>query len=286
MSTPPDAPGLELVLDGIGFGEGPRWHDGRLWFSDFLRKQVSSVGNDGTRHVELEIDDAPSGLGWLPDGRMLVVSMHRRAVLRREADGSVVLHADLSEVARGHANDMVVAADGTAYVGNFGSDLLGGEPLAPAHLAVVRPDGTAGADATPLMFPNGAVVTPDGKTLIVGETLAAHYRAFTIDGAGNLGESRIWAEVPGRSPDGCVLDAEGAIWFADASRGEVVRVREGGEIADVIETPDHAYACTLGGDDGRHLFILTCSGPPMPSLAAGTGRLWRIHVDVPHAGRP
>jgi sugar lactone lactonase YvrE len=282
----PNARSLELVLDGLGFGEGPRWHDDRLWFSDFVLQLVLSVGEDGQARVELELDDRPSGLGWLPDGRLLVVSMHRRAVLRRENDGSVVTHADLAGIATGDTNDMVVSADGTAYVGNFGSDLLGGEPLKPAQLAIVRPDGTATAAADPLMFPNGSVITADGATLIVGETLAAQYRAFAIRDDGSLGESRIWAEVPNRSPDGCVLDTEGAIWFADASRGEVARVREGGEITDVIATPDHAYACTLGGADGRQLFVLTCPGPPMPDLPAGSGRLWTVRVDVPHAGRP
>jgi sugar lactone lactonase YvrE len=286
MTAAQNARRLHLILDGLGFGEGPRWHDGRLWFSDFLLQQVSSVGADGDHRVEVQLDDSPSGLGWLPDGRLLVVGMHRRAVLRVESDGKVVTHADLSGIAGGEANDMVVAADGTAYVGNFGSNLLGGEPLTPARLAIVRPDGTVTAATDPLMFPNGSVITPDGRTLIVGETLAAHYRAFPINDDGGLGESRIWAEVPGRSPDGCVLDADGAIWFADASRGEVVRVREGGEITDVIPTPDHAYACTLGGDDGRKLFVLTCSGPPMPDLVPGSGRLWSVPVDVPHAGRP
>jgi sugar lactone lactonase YvrE len=236
--------------------------------------------------VELELDDRPSGLGWLPDGRLLVVSMHRRAVLRRESDGTLVTHADLSAVATGDTNDMVVAADGTAYVGNFGSDLLGGEPLKPASLAIVSAGGRISTAAKPLLFPNGSVITPDGGTLIVGETLAAHYRAFTIQDDGSLGDDWIWAEVAGRSPDGCVLDAEGAIWFADASRGEVVRVREGGEITDVIATPDHAYACTLGGTDGRRLFVLTCPSPPMPDLAPGSGRLWSAEVEVPHAGRP
>ncbi len=286
MTAAPNARELELVVDGLGFGEGPRWHEERLWFSDFLLQQVLSVGADGNPRVEVEIDDRPSGLGWLPDGRLLIVSMHHRAVLRREANGSLVRHSDLSAIATGETNDMVVGADGTAYVGNFGSDLLGGAPLTPARIAIVRPDGSATAHKQPLMFPNGSVITPDGRTLIVGETLAAHYRAFAIDDDGGLGDSRIWAEVPGRSPDGCVLDAEGAIWFADASRGEVVRVREGGEIADVIPTPDHAYACTLGGDDGRRLFVLTCPTPPMPGLEVGGGRLWSVAVDVPHAGRP
>src|SRR5882724_4387914 len=138
MSATQNARSLHLVLDGLGFGEGPRWHDERLWFSDFLLQQVSSVGADGDHRVELQLDDRPSGLGWLPDGRLLVVAMRRRAVLRVEADGQLFTHADLSEIAGGETNDMVVAADGTAYVGNFGSDLLGGEPLTPAHLAVVR----------------------------------------------------------------------------------------------------------------------------------------------------
>jgi sugar lactone lactonase YvrE len=286
MTAAKHARSLELVLDGLGFGEGPRWHDDRLWFSDFVLQHVVSVGAGGPPRVELEVDDWPSGLGWLPDGRLLLVSMHHRAVLRREHDGSVVSHADLSAIATGNTNDMVVAADGTAYVGNFGSDLLGGEPLEAAQLAIVRPDGTVTAGPDSLMFPNGSVITADGATLIVGETLAAQYRAFPIQDDGSLGASRIWAEVPGRSPDGCVLDAEGAIWFADASRGEVARVREGGDIIDVIATPDHAYACTLGGADGRQLFVLTCPTPPMPGIVAGTGRLWTVAVDVPHAGRP
>jgi sugar lactone lactonase YvrE len=257
-----------------------------LWFSDFILQHVRSVGADGTPRVECELDDRPSGLGWLPDSRLLVVSMHRRMVLRRETNGTLVTHADLSAIATGDANDMVVAADGTAYVGNFGSDVLGGEPLEPAQLAIVRPDGTARAAGQALMFANGSVITPDGRTLIVGETLAAQYRAFPIGDDGDLGESWIWAKIAGRSPDGCVLDAEGAIWFADASRGEVVRVHEGGEITQVIATPDHAYACTLGGADGRQLFILTCPTPPMADLVAGSGRLWTTRVDAPHAGRP
>jgi sugar lactone lactonase YvrE len=278
--------GLELVLDGLGFGEGPRWHDGRLWYSDFVLHEVASIDVHGERQVELVLDDSPSGLGWLPDGRLLVVSMHRRRVMRRESDGSVVVHGDLTQVAEGDANDMVVADDGTAYVGNFGSDLLNGEKLRPAQLAMVRPDGSVSVAARELLFPNGSVITADGKVLIVGETLGHRYQAFGIREDGTLSEGRVWAEVEGRSPDGCTLDAAGGIWFADASRGEVVRVQEGGLITSVIETPDHAYACMLGGDDGRSLFVLTCPTPPMPGLQAGTGRLWKIEVDVPHAGRP
>jgi sugar lactone lactonase YvrE len=222
----------------------------------------------------------------LPDGRLLIVSMRRRALLRREPDGQLVEHADLSSVATSDANDMVVGPDGTAYVGNFGSDLLAGQPLQPASLAVVRPDGTVTAVEAELLFPNGSVITPDGRTLIVGESLARRYRAFPIGPDGSLGESRVWAELDKRSPDGCTLDAEGAIWFANAGGREVVRVLPGGEIAQVIETPDTAYACALGGADGRTLIVATSPTPPRDDVQPGAAQLWRTTVDVPHDGYP
>src|SRR4051794_621153 len=172
---------MEPFLGGLGFGEGLRWHDDRFWFSDFLRHHVASIGPDGQDlRVECVLDDRPSGLGWLPDGRLLVVSMRRRALLRREADGCMTEHADLRTVATSDANDMVVGPDGTAYVGNFGSDLLAGKPLRPASLAVVRPDGAVTAVEAELLFPNGSVISPDGRTLIVGESLGRRYRAFPI----------------------------------------------------------------------------------------------------------
>lgn len=274
---------LELVLDGLGFGEGLRWHEDRLWFSDFLFHHVLSLGTDGDLRVEVELDDQPSGLGWLPDGRLLIVAMHQRAVLRQEPDGKLVLHADLSDVATGDANDMVVNADGTAYVGNFGRLHDGGRE---ADVALVRPDGTVQTAATGLLFPNGSVITPDGRWLIVGESIGRRYRAFPINGDGTLGHGRVWAEVGERAPDGCTLDAEGAIWFADAIGRELVRVKESGEIVELVETPETAYACCLGGDDGRTLFFVTAPGPPMGDLEPGHGKLYRCTVDVPHAGLP
>ena len=277
---------LTQLLDGLGFGEGLRWHDDRLWFSDFLQHRVSSIGPDADLRVEAELDDRPSGLGWLPDGRLLVVSMHERRLLRREPDGEPVLHADLSSIATSHTNDMVVAADGTAYVGNFGSDLLGGSARATARLAIVRPDGTVLGGPDGLEFPNGSVITPDGRMLIVGESFAQHYRAFPIHDDATLGEGRVWAEVPGRAPDGCTLDADGAIWFADARAPELVRVAEGGEILEVIPTPDPCYSCALGGSDGRTLYVVTARTLPGPDAPIGTGRLWSVPVDAPHAGRP
>jgi sugar lactone lactonase YvrE len=277
---------IELLIDGLGFAEGLRWRDGRLWFSDFVCNHVASVGTDGHLRVEVQLEERPSGLGWLPDGRLLIVAMHSKAVLRREADGTLVPHADLAHVAGSDCNDMVVAADGTAYVGNFGSDLLAGEPIRPADLAMVRPDGSVAVAATGLVFPNGSVITPDGRTLIVGESLARRYRAFTIQRDGTLTDSRIWAELGDRSPDGCSLDEEGAIWFANASKGEVARVNEGGLITDVIDTPDTAYACALGGDDGRTLFIATSPSVPLRGLPAGGGRIWTARVQSGHAGLP
>jgi sugar lactone lactonase YvrE len=277
---------MDLVLDGLGFGEGPRWHEDRIWFSDLLMRRVSSLGDDGELKIELELDDRPSGLGWLPDGRLLVVAMDRRAVLRREPGGELVLHADLSAVATSHANDMVVAADGTAYVGNFGSDVLAGEPLREANLAVVHPDGSIEIGAVGLSCPNGSVITADGALLIVGESRAARYQAFPILSDGTLGPARLWANVEGRVPDGCTLDAEGAIWFADAGGNGVFRIAEGGEVLDSVETPDPAFACMLGGASGSSLYILTSPSRPVPGAEAGKGRLWRVHVCAPRAGWP
>jgi sugar lactone lactonase YvrE len=276
--------GLPVFVSGIGFGEGPRWHDGRLWFSDFHQHSVSSVGDDGTRVVQLEIDDSPSGLGWLPDGRLLVVAMESRRVLRVEPDGGVVTHADLSAVAVGRANDMVVAADGTAYVGNFGFEL--GTPMQPAVLARVQPDGTVDVVADGLEFPNGTVITPDGRTLIVGESMAKRVTAFTIADDGTLHDRRLWADLGDVMPDGCTLDTEGAIWFADARGTAVVRVREGGEVTDRIEADQHTFACALGGDDGRTLFVICADGFGGEEDAPPTGTVRTARVDVPHAGLP
>lgn len=274
----------ELVVDGIDFGEGPRWHLGRLWFSDFYQGTISSVGHDRRRRVEVEWDGRPSGLGWLPDGRLLFVSMTDQRVMRREHDGSIVEHADLVGIATGLCNDMVVGSQGNAYVGNFGFDFEAGAEPQSATLAIVWADGTVTAAADDLQFPNGSVITDDGSTLIVGESMGARYTAFTITSDRGLTDRRVWAEVPGMAPDGCTIDAEGAIWFADALGRQVVRVREGGEITHRLPTPDNVYACMLGGPDARTLFALTAAGGH-PDVAAGTatGALWQTHVEIGRA---
>ena len=279
---------LDLLVDGVDFGEGPRWHDGRLWYSDFYQRTIHAVSTDGEREaMHADLPDRPSGLGWTPDGRLLAVSMTERKLLREDDGGALVEHADLSSVAAGHGNDMVVDADGNAYVGNFGFDNEAGGRFSPADLALVRPDGTVEVAATGLRFPNGSVITPDGSTLVVGESFGAGYEAFTIAADATLGERRRWADVPGMAPDGCTLDADGAIWFADAIGSQVVRVREGGEITHTVATPMPTFACALGGDDGRTLFVL-CAPSSRPADVAGkrAGGIYTTTVDVPHAGRP
>jgi sugar lactone lactonase YvrE len=277
----------ELLVDGVDFGEGPRWRDGVLWYSDFYQRAIYNVTESGERTVAYgDLSDRPSGLGWLPDGTLLVVSMENRQVLKAEGD-SLVLHADLSEMAAGRCNDMVVSASGNAYVGNFGFDLEANDEPAVTDLHLVRPDGSVEVAATDLFFPNGSVITPDGATLIVGETFGSKYSAFDINADGTLTNRRVWAEAPGTAPDGCSLDTDGAIWFSDAVGSQVVRIHEGGEISETVATPMPTFACVLGGADGTTLFAL-CSPGSHPDEVAGKGggAIYRRNVAAPHAGLP
>jgi len=278
----------ELLVDGVDFGEGPRWHDGAFWYSDFHQRSIYRVTVDGERNAMFSgLDDRPSGLGWLPDGSLLAVFMTSRRVMRDAGDGTLVEHADLSDIAAWHCNDMVVAPNGNAYVGNFGFDLEAGSSFATADLALVRPDGTVEVAAEAMRFPNGSVITPDGSTLIVGQSFGGDYVAFTIGDDGTLTGRRQWAEIPGTAPDGCTLDAEGGIWFSDALGAQVVRVEEGGQVTDRIATPQPTFACMLGGDDGRTLFAL-CAPGSHPDEVAGkaAGSIQTRRVDHPHAGNP
>ena len=276
---------MKHLIGGIDFGEGPRWHEGRLWYSDFHQKTVYSVDLNGERNVELTLDDQPSGLGWMPDGSMLVVSMTNRQVLRVFGN-EVSVHADLSDLATWHCNDMVVNSAGHAYVGNFGFDLDGQAKFCTAALIHISPDGKASIGADELAFPNGSVITPDGKTLIVGETFGSCYKSFTINEDGSLSEPSLWAEIPGTFPDGCTMDAEETIWFADASTPRVIRVAQGGKILEEVETPQVPYACILGGEAGKTLFVLTADSSGPNQSGSGNGNLWTHEVSVPHAGLP
>ena len=278
-----------VLLDDLAFPEGPRWHENRLWFSDQHDKRVVAMDPNGKAETICEVPQQPSGLGWLPDGRMLVVSMLDKQVLRREPDGSVVTHADLGALAPGACNDMVVDETGRAYVGNFGFDMYAGEQPVEAGLIAVEPDGTTSLASDPLAFANGTVITPDGTTLLVGESMAARIRAFDRDPAdGKLSNPRVWATFDGATPDGICLDAEGAIWAASPFTGDVIRIAEGGEVLETVKTSHPgAFACMLGGPERRTLFV--CTAPdhiPEQVKAAHQGRIEVLEVDVPGAGLP
>ncbi|MDJ0789255.1 MAG: SMP-30/gluconolactonase/LRE family protein [Myxococcota bacterium] len=274
------------LLDGLAFGEGPRWHEGRLWFSDMHHHQVIAVDESGKAEVQFEVPHRPSGLGWLPDGRLLVVSMTDRKLLVREGD-VLRQHADLRSFASWHCNDMLVDDKGRAYVGNFGFDLDGGAKPCHANLIRVDPDGAVSIAAEEMSFPNGTVLTPDGRTLIVGESFGTCLTAFDVAPDGSLSNRRVWATLTGATPDGICLDAEGAVWVASPISGEVLRVREGGEVTHGVGVEHQAFACMLGGDDGRTLFICTAKGSdPEATVTEKAGRIETIRVDVPHAGLP
>jgi sugar lactone lactonase YvrE len=278
---------FELFIDGIDFGEGPRWHDGRLWYSDFYQRAIYAVSEQGDRTTQFgNLNDRPSGLGWMPDGRLVAVSMEQRKLLI-ESDGELVEHADLSRVATWHCNDMVVDATGNAYVGNFGFDYEGHAAFASADLALVRPDGTVEVAAERLAFPNGSVITADGKTLIVGQSFGGDYVAFDINPDATLTNRRQWAEIPGTAPDGCTLDSAGGIWFSDAIGSQVIRVEEGGNVTHRIPTPMPTFACMLGGSTGHTLFAL-CSQGSLPDEVAGkaAGAIYAMSVPAAHVGLP
>lgn len=275
---------LQPVIDGLAFAEAPRWHGGKLWFSDMYTHSVPCLDPEGALTTVAQVPGRPSGLGWLPDGRLLVVSMAERKLLRMEAQG-LVEHADLSQLARFDCNDMVVDRHGRAYVGNLGFDVFGGAPLQPAALVMVMPDGQARTVADGLLFPNGAVITPDGKTLIIAETFGYRLSAFDVASDGALSGRRIWADLGGVMPDGICLDAEGAIWLGSPLTSEFLRVCEGGAVTDRIECAQPAIACALGGADGRTLYLV--SGPttrPEAALAARAGRIDAVRVAVAGAG--
>jgi sugar lactone lactonase YvrE len=275
-------PELDVLLDGLAFPEGPRWHDDRLYFSDMHGKRVVAVDMDGKTETIVDVPNQPSGLGWMPDGSMLVVSMVDRKVLRL-ADGELAEHADLSTLAPAHCNDMVVDRNGRAYVGNFGFDMYGGEPWRKTNLIAVDPDGTCWIAADELSFPNGPVITPDNDTLIVGESTAARLTAFDIAPDGRLSNRRVWASLReiGATPDGICLDAANSIWVACPATDRCVRVAEGGELLDEVTTGRGTFACALGGPDGRTLFICTAdTHEPAAARNALSGRIETVRVDT------
>jgi sugar lactone lactonase YvrE len=280
----------------LWFGEGPRWHDDALWFSDMHGHRVvrTTAGGDAATVAEITHDE-PSGLGWLPDGRLLVVAMETQRLLRVEHDGQVVEHADLSGLARGSINDMIVAADGTAYIGDMGQRIHEGGPRVAGQTLRVSPDGRVACAADDLQSPNGHILTDDERTLIVAESAASRLTAFTRADDGSLHDRRVFAElraekpgVPVAPPDGICLDAEGAVWVADPIGARVFRVREGGEVTDSFGFDDAIpVACVLGGPGRRTLFMCVAADWKRDVVRqAPTGRIVAADVDVAGAGRP
>jgi sugar lactone lactonase YvrE len=284
----------EPFLSGLFFGECPRWHEGRLWYSDFFDHAVCSVSPEGDRRVEVKFDGEPAGLGWLPDGRLLINSRLDRVVMRREADGTLVVHGDLRPWATWHANDMVVATNGQAYAGNFGFDLDGlyegrvkPEDIRPASLIRVDPDGSSHEAADGFAFPNGAVITEDGSTLIIAESMGGRLTAFDRAADGTLTNRREWAALSGVAPDGICLCEDNTVWVSNALGTECVRVVEGGEVLERVETSVNCFACMLGDEDRRTLYLVVApDSHDAKARAARHGAIEKVRTTLAGAGRP
>ncbi|MFF5185667.1 SMP-30/gluconolactonase/LRE family protein [Streptomyces sp. NPDC000345] len=284
MSTP------TRLYSGFRFPEGGRWHDGRLWFSDMHTGEIFRVDPDGDQLPEVvtRIDDQPSGLGWLADGSLLISSMLRRVVLKHAPDGSQSVHADLSAMTDAPINDMVVDESGTAYLGGFGYDLYAGAPQENGPVFAIPPTGEARVADSDMVFPNGAVILPGTRTLVVAETWAARLTAFDIGEDGELSGKRLWAPLPaGSTPDGLCVDAEGGVWVSCIVNGRFIRVLAGGEVTDVVDVPGRcATDCVLGGHDGRSLYLLTSNSWQPADTEERQGWIETVRVDVPGPQQP
>jgi sugar lactone lactonase YvrE len=259
---------VHVLMDELTFPESPRWHDGRLWFSDWGAHEVIAVDLEGTSEVIARVPSFPMCIDFLPDGRLLIVSANEGLLLRREPDGSLVTHADLSGLSDHAWNDIVVDERGNAFVNNIGFDFPAGE-FAPGIVVAVTPDGSVRQVADGVAFPNGMVVTSDDSTLIVAESYGNKLTAYDVAADGGLSNPRVWAELPGAAPDGICIDAENAVWYADVPNQRCVRVREGGEVLQSIELDRGCFACALGGQDGGTLFLLTNEWGGPENMAEG-----------------
>jgi sugar lactone lactonase YvrE len=277
-----------VLLSGIAFGESPRWHDGRLWFSDWATGEVIAVDLAGASEVIARVPSFPFCLDFLPDGRLLVMSGGDGRLLSRRRDGSLVTHADLRSLGRYPWNEVVADRRGNVWVNNIGFDFPGGA-VAPGTIALVRPDGSVGEAAGGVEFPNGMVVTPDDATLILAESYGKRLTAFDIGSDGSLSNRRVWADLDGGCPDGVCLDASGAVWYADVPNRRCVRVQQGGQVLDTIAIDRGCFSCALGGSDGKTLFIVAAewagSGGLAAMIASRRGQLLTVAVDVPAAIR-
>jgi sugar lactone lactonase YvrE len=267
------------------FGESPRWHDGRVWFSDWGAHQVIALDPDGRHEVAATVESFPMCIDFLPDGRLLVVDSARRRLLRREPDGSLAPHADLSGISEKPWNDIVVDDQGNAYVNTIGFDFPGGQ-FAPGMVALVTPEGDVAQVADGLAFPNGMAISPDGGTLIVAESYANRLTAYEIASDGTLADRRVWAETPGDHPDGICVDAEGAVWYADVASQHCARVREGGEVLATVSLDRGAFSCTLSREEDPRLFVVAQSWGGPAAAPQRTGQVVAFPAPAPGAGKP
>ena len=276
---------MTVLMDGIAFGESQRWHDGRLWFSDWGAHQVIALDpDDGSHEVVVSVPSFPMCIDFLPDGRLLVVDSAQRRLLRREPDGSMVTHATLAEFSEKPWNDIVVDERGNAYVNGIGYDFPEGEP-GPGLVVRITPQGDVRTVAEDLAFPNGMAITADGATLIVAESHGNRLTAYAIDANGDLADRRVWAEAGDDHPDGICVDADGAVWYADVANQHCVRVREGGEVLATVDLDRGAFACALSRGDQPQLFVVGQQWGG-PEAKDPTGQVVVFPAPAPGAGRP
>lgn len=279
-------PEVQTLLTGLAFGESPRWHEDRLWFSDWVAQEVIAVDLEGKSEVIVHVPfpSIPMCIDFMPNGRLLVISTNERLLLRMEPDGSLVTHADLSGLAASGWNEIVVDGRGNTYINGSSFDLMAGGEFAPGIVALVTPDGSARQVADGIAFPNGMVVTPDNSTLIVAESYANRLTAFDIADDGNLSNRRVWADLGDGAPDGICLDAENAIWYSDVPNKRCVRVREGGEVLQMINLDRGCFACALGGADKRTLFLVATEWRGPENMASGTRTGQVLTIKAPARG--
>ena len=271
---------VQILLTGLAMGESPRWHEDRLWFSDWGAQEIIAVDLDGNSEVEVRTSfGLPFCIDWLPDGRLLIVSGREGLLLRREADGALVNHADLGGLAGGGWNEIVVDGRSNVYIN-------GG----PGIIALVGSDGLARQVADGIAFPNGMAVTPDNSTLIIAESHGKRLTAFDIAADGSLSNRRVWADLGRGVPDGICIDADNAVWYGDVPNKRCVRVREGGEVLQTINLDRGCFACMLGGVGNRTLFLIATEWRGMeniPEVArARTGQVLTIEAPAPGVGWP
>ncbi len=281
---------VKTLMTGLAFGESPRWHDGRVWFSNWVGQQIIAVDPGGRSEVMARVpfESFPFSIDWLPDGRLLMCSISERPLLVQELDGTWNAYADTSRLSRTGWNEIVVDGRGNAYINGSGFDARAGDPFAPGIIAMVTPNGVVRQVADDVHFPNGMAIASDDSTLVIAESFARRLTAFDIDADGGLSNRRVWADLGNGAPDGICFDAEGAIWYADVPNRRCVRVREGGEVLQSVDVDRGCFACMLGGEDGRTLFITAAQWRGFEHMTDGsrTGVLLSTLAPSPHAGRP